>query len=68
MSVMLCPCIFCVALLIDLIVLFVACLTGFVSVYVDTLVESGLVSTSPAFMRSIASPPADLHGWLAKKR
>ena len=31
MSVMLCPCIFCVALLIYLFVLFVACLTVFVN-------------------------------------
>ena len=31
MSVMLCPCIFCVALLLDLFVLFVACLTVFVN-------------------------------------
>ena len=31
MSVMLCPCIFCVALLMYLFVLFVACLTGFVN-------------------------------------
>ena len=31
MSVILCPCIFCVALLMDLFVLCVACLTGFVN-------------------------------------
>ena len=31
MSVMLCPCIFCVALLMDLFVWFVACLTVFVN-------------------------------------
>ena len=34
MSVMLCPCIFCIALLMYLFVLFVACLTVFVNCWV----------------------------------
>ena len=32
------------------------------------VVGPGLISTSPAFTRSIASHPAGPHGWLAKKR
>ena len=31
------------------------------------VVGPGLVSTSPAFMRSIASHPVGPHGWLARK-
>ena len=31
------------------------------------VVRPGLVSTSPAFMRSIASHPAGLHSWLVQR-
>ena len=53
MSVMLYPCMFCVALSIDLLVLCVACLTVFVNCLVNQFAIPQQVSTNPSMEEEI---------------
>ena len=55
--------------LIDICFLTCICLRQILQIQtcLRVVVEPGLVSTSPDFMRSIASYPAGPHGWLAQK-